>query len=62
MLKLLLKHHRGVHTFTLKKKDEKKKICECSIFQFEGEFYRQKHFLAMGLQIPPLLTAAYLKA
>ncbi|EYC30718.1 hypothetical protein Y032_0004g1730 [Ancylostoma ceylanicum] len=63
VLELLRVHHNEVHTFGLKEDDLRELLVTtlgCNIFQFDGEFYKQKRGLAMGLRISPLLAVIYL--
>ncbi|EYC01441.1 hypothetical protein Y032_0107g3803 [Ancylostoma ceylanicum] len=63
VLELLRVHHNEVHTFGLREDDLRELLVTtlgCNIFQFDGEFYKQKRGLAMTLRISPLLAVIYL--
>ncbi|RCN46032.1 hypothetical protein ANCCAN_07979 [Ancylostoma caninum] len=63
VLDLLQRHHNEVHTFGLTGDDLRELLVatlSCNIFQFDGNFYRQKRGLAMGLRISPLLAVVYM--
>ncbi|EYC24834.1 hypothetical protein Y032_0013g2128 [Ancylostoma ceylanicum] len=63
VLDLLRRHHNEIHTFGLGEDDLRELLVttlSCNIFQFDGEFYRQKRGLAMGLRISPLLAVIYM--